>query len=103
MEETALKWSNISDAEKKELIAHLTSNLKTLRAKGNLTQEDIANAIGISRQTYSMIECQKTPMTWNLYLSIVFLFSSRVDTKELLEILGIFPNSYMELESRTEK
>ena len=62
MEETALKWSNISDAEKKELIAHLTSNLKTLRAKGNLTQEDIANAIGISRQTYSMIECQKTPM-----------------------------------------
>jgi hypothetical protein len=37
MEETALKWSNISDAEKKELIAHLTSNLKTLRAKGGLS------------------------------------------------------------------
>lgn len=28
MEETALKWSNISDAEKKELIAHLTSNIQ---------------------------------------------------------------------------
>lgn len=102
MEETALKWSNISDAEKKELITHLTSNLKTLRAKGNLTQEDIANAIGISRQTYNMIECQKTPMAWNLYLSIVFLFSSRADTKELLEILKVFPNSYMELENRIE-
>lgn len=103
MEETTLKWSNISDTEKKELIAHLTSNLKTLRAKGNLTQEDIANAIGISRQTYSMIECQKTSMAWSLYLSIVFLLSSRADTKELLKVLGIFPNSYMEHESRSEK
>ena len=103
MVETALKWSNISDAQKKGLIAYLTLNLKTLRAKGNLKQEDIANSLGSSRQTYSMIECQKTPMAWKLCLSIVFLFSSRSDTKELLKVLGIFPNSYMEYESRNEK
>lgn len=102
MEETVLKWSNISDTEKKELIAQLTSNLKTLRAHGNLTQEDVANAIGISRQTYNMIECQKTPMAWNLYLSIIFLFSAKADTKKLLSKLEIFPNSYMGLENRIE-
>lgn len=93
-----MKWSNISDEEKKELIAHLTTNLKTLRAKGNLTQEDIAKSIGISRQTYSMIESQKTQMSWNSYLSIIFLFSSRADTKELLKVLGVFPNAYMDSE-----
>lgn len=103
MEETVFKWSDIPDTEKKELIAHLTSNLKTLRARGNLTQEDVANAIGISRQTYSMIECQKTPMAWNIYLSLVFLFSSSAATNGLLKILGIFPNSYMELEGMIEK
>lgn len=95
-------WINISDAEKEELITHLIPNLRTLRAKGNLTQENIANAIGISRQTYSMIECSKIAMSWNLYLSILFLFSSRADTKELLKVLGIFPNSYMDSEVRLQ-
>ena len=91
MEETALKWSNISDAEKKELIAHLTSNLKTLRAKGNLTQEDIANAIGISRQTYSMIECQKN--TYGMELVSVDCISVFIQSghKRVARNIGHFP------------
>lgn len=96
MEESPLKWSDIPNEEKEELISHLTDNLKILRAKGNFTQENIANAIGISRQTYNAIECKKTEMTWSVYLSLIFLFSSLKETNQLLKILQIYPNSYMQ-------
>lgn len=49
MEESPLKWSDIPNEEKEELISHLTDNLKILRAKGSFTQENVANAIGISK------------------------------------------------------
>lgn len=59
MEESPLNWSDIPNEGKDKLISHLTDNLKILRAKGNFTQENVANAIGISRQTYNAIECKK--------------------------------------------
>lgn len=96
MEESPLKWSDIPNEEKEELISHLTDNLKILRAKGSFTQENVANAIGISRQTYNAIECKKTEMTWSVYLSLIFLFSSLKETNQLLKILQIYPNSYMQ-------
>lgn len=92
-------WSQIPDDVKKDLIFELTSNLRLLRAKGNFTQEEVANSIGISRQTYNMIECEKSPMPWYVYLSLIFLFLSKEDTKKLLKMLSIFPNTYMALES----
>lgn len=96
MEELPLKWSNIPNEGKDKSISHLTDNLKILRAKGNFTQENIANAIGISRQTYNAIECKKTEMTWSVYLSLIFLFSSLKETNQLLKILQIYPNSYIQ-------
>ena len=96
MEESPLKWSDIPNEEKEELISHLTDNLKILRAKGSFTQENVANAIGISRQTYNAIECKKTEMTWSVYLALIFLFSSLKETNQLLKILQIYPNSYMQ-------
>lgn len=95
MEESQLKWFGISNDEKDELIPYLMDNLKILRTKVNLTKENIANAMGISRQTYNAIECKKTTMHWPVYLFLVFLFSSQKEIKHLLKMLQIYPNSYM--------
>lgn len=42
-----------------KVIALLRNELPVLRAKARVSQEDIANKIGISRQTYSSIETGK--------------------------------------------
>lgn len=44
---------------KEELIDKLSEDLLILRTKTSMSQEEIANAIGISRQTYSAIEAGK--------------------------------------------
>ena len=70
----------------------LASELPTLRAKMGVSQADLGALIGISRQTYSMIETQKKEMGWSVYLSLVFVFSLNTTTASLLEFCGAFPN-----------
>lgn len=53
--ESVSKWL-LTDAEKDSFIATLTPHLAVLRTQADVSQEEIANLIGISRQTYSAIE-----------------------------------------------
>ena len=48
--------TEIQDINKDELIDCLTEELPGLRAKIGLSQDDLSEIIGISRQTYSSIE-----------------------------------------------
>lgn len=61
----------------------LVENLPSLRAKIGITQEELANILGISRQTYYSLETQKREMSWITYLAIVFIFDSVRDTSEI--------------------
>ena len=69
----------------------LVENLPSLRAKIGITQEKLANILGISRQTYYSLETQKREMSWITYLAIVFIFDSVRDTSEMLRDLRIYP------------
>ena len=84
------KWS-ISASYKKTSIDILQENLSALRAKADISQEELANIIGVSRQTYSAIESQKREMSWNTYLSLVFFFHEIKSTKGLIDGLNVFP------------
>lgn len=75
---------------KEELIDNMTENLPVLRAKLNMTQEDLANKIGLSRGTIISIENNKRTMTWSTFMSLVLLFSYNDRTKALLEVMDIF-------------
>ena len=46
----------LTEEEKDKFIDALTPELALLRAKVEISQEEIANLIGISRQTYGSIE-----------------------------------------------
>lgn len=49
--------------------------LLVLRSALNITQVQLAQCIGISRQTYSALELGKKELTWNTFLSLsLFLF-----------------------------
>lgn len=71
-------------------IDKLAENLSMLRAKAGITQGDVADRIGIARQTYSAIECGRSRMSWNTFMSLIFFFKENKKTKDVIELLGIY-------------
>lgn len=88
--ESVSKWL-LTDAEKDKFIATLTANLPALRTQAEISQEDLANLIGVSRQTYSVIERKIRRMAWSTYLSLVFFFDHNQKTHRMIRQLSIFP------------
>ncbi len=88
--ESVSKWL-LTDAEKDRFIATLTPNLAILRTQAEISQEEVANLIGISRQTYSAIERKVRRMSWNTYLSLVLFYDHNQKTHRLLRHLSLFP------------
>lgn len=70
---------------KNQLIATLKNDLPVLRARMGLSQEAIADKIGISRQTYSSIETGKREMTWTTFLALVAFFQNNEQTLQMLK------------------
>mgnify|MGYP004562203621 CR=1 FL=1 len=74
-------------------IDKLAENLSMLRAKAGVTQGDVADRIGIARQTYSAIECGRSRMSWNTFMSLMFFFKENEKTKDVIELLGVYDNN----------
>lgn len=89
--------ADIQEIDKEGLIDILTEELPVLRAKIGLSQKDLSEIIGISRQTYSSIETKKRKMSWNTYLSIILVFENNEKTRDLLEAIGAFPKELKNL------
>lgn len=85
--------NNNEEMNKDELISILTEELPILRAKIGITQEELCEAVGISRQTYSAIETKKRKMSWNIYLSLIMFFIHNEKTVPLIEAIGAFPDN----------
>lgn len=64
------KISSTRQALINELVASLPSFRKTL----HISQSNLAEAIGKSRQTISDIERKTAPMGWDTYLAIIKVF-----------------------------
>lgn len=83
----------VYDQEKKnQLIASLTEHLAVLRAQAEISQEHLAAAVNISRQTYCSIETQKRAMSWTIYMALILYFNSNQKTKELLHKIVDMPD-----------
>lgn len=81
----------LDDSRKEELIDTLTGELRVLRAKARVSQQDIADRMGVSRQTYGMIETEKQRMTWNHFMALLLLFRSNEGTAEIIDRIGAYP------------
>lgn len=84
------KWY-ISKKYKNLSMEILQDNLSALRARADITQEELANILGISRQTYYAIESKKKQMSWNIFMSMIFFFHELKSTSEMLKELKIYP------------
>ena len=75
----------------------LTPALTSLRAKAGISQSEIASLIGVSRQTYSAIECGKRLMSWNTYLSLILFFDYNNETHQLIRSIKVFPEDLLSI------
>lgn len=65
--------------EQQDMVDTLTKALPLLRKELNISQTELAEKVGISRQMISLIERQLQPMTWTQFLAIVFFFKCNND------------------------
>lgn len=79
----------MNQIEKEKLIDNMTDNLPMLRTRLGMTQEELAEIIGVSRSTVLSIENKKRDMTWNTFLSLMYLFTNNQVTDKLLTVLEI--------------
>lgn len=80
----------MKEMDKSALVANMTANLPLLRTALGLTQEELADKIGVSRSTVIAIETGKREMTFNTFLSLVLLFTKNEATDKLLQVLEIY-------------
>jgi len=58
----------------------MKNNIKVERAKLDFTQEEIANKIGVSRQTINAMEANKYVPSTVLALKLAAVFQTKVET-----------------------
>lgn len=76
--------------EKNTLMKSMSTNLPLLRSKLNLSQEELANLLGVTRQTISSLENGQRKMTWSVFLALILIFFRNEPTKRLLVALNIY-------------
>ena len=87
---TKKEGDGVTDMEKAEYIAKMAENLPTLRTKLNMTQEELATLIGVSRSTVILFEKGQRQMTWNTFLSLILIFSKNSETNKLMRAFDIY-------------
>ncbi|WP_051192395.1 helix-turn-helix transcriptional regulator [Butyrivibrio sp. VCB2001] len=93
----------VADVDRDKLIDILSEELPVLRAKIGLSQEELSDIIGVSRQTYSSIETKKRRMTWGTFLSLILFFDNNEKTSPMLQNIGAFPDSLKNLLNKSNR
>ncbi len=81
----------VSKDTQNQLILALTPMLQPLRAKVGISQGELAPILGISRQTYSAIECEKRLMSWNTYMSLLYFYDNNDASRDFLRNSEAYP------------
>lgn len=80
-----------------ELIMTLTAELPVLRARLGVSQEVLASAIGVSRQTYSVIETKAKKMSWTIFMALIAVLDLNEATSVMLDQIPGFIQTIRQL------
>lgn len=81
--------------EKEYYTDMMANNLTVLRTKLGISQTELGQLIGVSRQTISAYENKSRALPWGNFTSLLFLFNENESTKMLLPVLGVYPPELM--------
>lgn len=71
----------------------LQSKLRILRASADVSQNEVAEALGIVRSTYVNYENGTKEIPWEKCLALLFYFESHPDSRQMLKTLQLLPES----------
>lgn len=97
---------NNSDFEKEYYQKLMAEHLPELRKTLGISQSDLAEYIGSTRQSINSIENKKRPMMWDTFMSLMLLFISNNDTKKQLDDLNINSKevgNFLKIKKRAKK
>ena len=75
---------NLSEENKKEVLAVFAKNMTSYRKAMKVSQEEFGDLIGITRQTVSSIERGAYNLTWPVFLASLFVFSGNAQSRQLI-------------------
>ena len=81
---------------KRLYIDRMVENLTVLRAKLGVTQSELAEIAGISRQTILSVEKKQRGMTWNMFLALLYIFTAHEKTVPLVDLFEIRTDELVE-------
>ena len=87
---------HISNERKQALCKILASNLPTLRTKAKLSQNELSDRLGFSRQTISAIEGCKRDMQWSTFSAITLFLSKDREVNQLMSVMGVLDDDVKE-------
>lgn len=82
---------------KEELIDRFIYELPLLRARIDMTQDEVSELVGLSRQTYSALETRKRRMAGSNFMALLFIFYFNPSTRDTVENDGLFPDKLKNL------
>lgn len=88
--------AELTSEQKKDRIGRLAAELPVLRVKLGLSQGELGEKVGLSRQMIAAIENRRRSMTWNTYLSLILLFLHNEPTAGLLRALGLYTDELIQ-------
>ena len=92
----------ILSLDRKKYTQAMAENLPALRARLGLSQTQLADCFGVTRQTISSIENQSRELSWTNFLSLLFLFLQNAQTAKLLPVMGIYTDELARIFSFTD-
>lgn len=78
------------------LTVELTKDLVPLRMLIGITPEEMADVLGVSASMYRQIENGSRGLSWDQYMSILFLYHYNMRTTDIVNNLGLYPDSLRE-------
>lgn len=81
----------LTPEDKKRYIDAFLPHLAALRARAGISQDELSNMVGISRQTYGTVERSLRDLSWNTFLSLLLFFDYNSETHDVLRACGAFP------------
>lgn len=86
----------MTDDRKEVLINRMQDNLKILRLKLNMSQEQLAVLAGTSRFTIMALESKTRKMTWSTFMSLLLIFTKNTETDKMLTLFEIYTDELNE-------
>lgn len=82
--------ANVTREKKKILAEKLVFELPVLRARLGVSQAEVAEKIGISRQSFNAIETGKKKMSWTVFVALILIFRGNEKTRQMIDsIIGV--------------